>query len=128
MSFCTVINCIDGRTQLPVNEFVAKRFDAEYVDTITEPGPNAVLAEQANAAAVESILRCVDISIQKHGSKGLAVAGHYDCAANRADETVQARQTRRAVAFLKQRHPDVEVIGLWVDYDWRVHEIDLGED
>lgn len=128
MSFCTVINCIDGRTQRPVSEFLVERFGAEHVDTITEPGPNAVLAEQADAAAVESILRRVDISIRQHRSTGIAVIGHYDCAANHADEIAQARQTRRAVAFLKQRYPEVEVIGLWVDCDWRVHEIGPEED
>ena len=36
--FCTVINYIDGRVQLPVIRYLQKRFDAEYVDSITEAG------------------------------------------------------------------------------------------
>jgi hypothetical protein len=30
---------------------------------------------------------------------------------------------RDAVAFLKKRCPDAEVIAAWMDADWRVHEI-----
>ena len=40
MRFCTVINCMDGRVQLPVIRHMKERFNAEYVDSITEPGPN----------------------------------------------------------------------------------------
>jgi len=38
MSFCTAINCMDGRTQLPVNEFMRRKLGVAYVDTITEAG------------------------------------------------------------------------------------------
>ncbi len=40
MSFCTAINCMDGRTQLPVIEFLKNKLSVEYVDTVTEPGPH----------------------------------------------------------------------------------------
>lgn len=35
MSFYTVINCMDGRTQLSENEFLRNKFGVDYVDTIT---------------------------------------------------------------------------------------------
>ena len=40
MSFCTAINCMDGRVQLPVIRFLQERFKVDYVDVISEPGPN----------------------------------------------------------------------------------------
>jgi len=43
--FATAINCMDGRCQLPVIEWMKKRYGVEYVDMITEPGPDGVLAE-----------------------------------------------------------------------------------
>lgn len=46
MSFCTVINCIDGRVQMPVNQYMQQRFKVKYVDTITEPGPNLILVRK----------------------------------------------------------------------------------
>ena len=71
MSFCTAINCMDGRTQLPVIEFLRRQFDAAYVDSVTEPGPVRILADRADPAAVASIRRRVEISLHKHGSRGI---------------------------------------------------------
>jgi len=34
MSYCTVINCMDGRVQLPVIKYLKERFDVDYVDSI----------------------------------------------------------------------------------------------
>ncbi len=48
MSFCTTINCMDGRVQLPVIKYLQKHFNVDYVDSITEPGPNLILAKQTN--------------------------------------------------------------------------------
>ena len=44
MIFCTAINCMDGRVQAPVNAYLRTRFNADYVDAVTEPGPALVLA------------------------------------------------------------------------------------
>ncbi len=40
--FGTVINCIDSRTQLPVSNWIKENYSVDYVDTITEPGPDKV--------------------------------------------------------------------------------------
>ena len=53
MSFCTAINCMDGRTQLPVIEFLKDKFGVEFVDTITEPGPVRILADQPDSAQAD---------------------------------------------------------------------------
>jgi hypothetical protein len=53
--FITVINCMDGRVQLPVNNWLRKRFNANFVDTITEPGPNRILATNRPKFLVDSI-------------------------------------------------------------------------
>ena len=123
MSFCTAINCMDGRVQLPVIHFLMERFGVKYVDAVTEPGPNRILAERSDEKAVESVLNRVGISVNKHGSVGIAVVGHYDCAGNPAGKDEQFSQTRAAVALLKDKYPDVEIIALWVDEDWRVSEM-----
>ena len=123
MKFCTAINCIDGRVQLPVIQYLQKRFDAEYVDSITEPGPNKILAEGTDAALVQNILHQLRISVEKHSSVGLAVAGHYDCAANTVGREEQTVQTQNAIQFLRQHHPALLILGLWVVEHWAVHEV-----
>ena len=44
-SFITAINCIDGRVQEPLISFIKKEFSAEYIDLVTEPGPDKILSE-----------------------------------------------------------------------------------
>jgi len=122
MSFCTAINCMDGRTQLPVNEYLRNKLGVDYVDTITEPGPARLLAEEPDSASTESIVSRVDISVKKHGSQNVAVVGHYDCTGNPAAEDKQKQQLDLAVRFLAARYPGVRIAGLWVDSAGSVEE------
>ncbi len=43
--FGTALNCIDGRTQIPIINWLKENFDVDYVDLITEPGMDKVLAQ-----------------------------------------------------------------------------------
>ena len=121
--FCTAVNCMDGRVQDPVNAFLKTRFAAVYVDAVTEPGPNGILAAGDPEALVASIFSRVAISVQRHGSIGIAVVGHYDCAGNPGDRQTENEHTSLAVDRLKARFPGVPVIGLYVDEHWTVTEI-----
>ena len=85
-TFATAINCIDGRVQEPVIGFVDRKFKVDYVDMITEPGPDKVLSEAGDLDIIESVKKRISISVEKHGSKVVIVAGHYDCAANPVGE------------------------------------------
>jgi hypothetical protein len=115
---------MDGRVQLPVIQYLQKRFDVEYVDSITEPGPNLILAKQNKTTLVQSILARLNISINKHNSIGIAIVGHQDCAGNPAPKEEQISHIRESVQFLRSQHESTEVIGLWINSDFRVHEID----
>jgi hypothetical protein len=115
MSFCTVINCMDGRVQLPVFTHLQKRFDVSYVDTVTDAGPVRLLASSPETNAAQSIHRRVQVSIDAHESTQIAVVAHDDCAGNPVEKSRQIEQLRAAVAAVAKRHPNLEVIGLWVD-------------
>ncbi len=123
MRFCTAINCMDGRVQLPVIEYLQKRFGAEYVDSITEPGPILILAEESNSNLVESIFNRIRISVDRHNSVGIAVVGHHDCAANPATKDQQVKQIADAIRLIKHRYSDIEIIGLWGGENWEVTEL-----
>jgi hypothetical protein len=128
MSYCTVINCIDGRVQLPAAAFLKERFNADHVDVITEAGPNRILAEQTNTALLESVFGRLRISVEKHHSLGIAIAGHHDCAGNPSAQEDQASDTVAAVKYIREhvsQYKDIDVIGLWIDENWTVSEIPI---
>ena len=124
MRFCTAINCIDGRVQLPVIKFLQKRFNVEYIDSITEASPGLVLSEEKKTATIQAILEKLNISIERHNSVGIAVISHHDCAANPAPYSDQIIQIQKAVHFLRRHYDTIEIIGLCVDNNWQVHEIE----
>ena len=123
MPFCTVINCMDGRVQLPVIKYLQKRFDAEYVDSITEPGPNLILSEEKNTVLIQSIFKRLKISIEHHHSLGVAVVGHHDCAGNPSPKVEQIKQIKKAIQLIRHQYENTEIVGLWVDENWEVHEL-----
>jgi hypothetical protein len=114
---------MDGRVQSPVSEWLRQEFGVDYVDAITEPGPNGILAAGTDRAAIESIRRRLGISVDRHGSRVVAIAGHHDCAGNPVDRETQAGQTRRAMELVRSWSMGVGVVGLWVDEHWRVHRL-----
>ena len=120
MSFCTAVNCIDGRVQLPVIRFLQERFGVLYVDLVTEPGPVRSLAGPADAETKRSILRRVAMSIDAHESGVVAVVAHAGCAGNPTDDEQQRLQLAESAGYLAENIPGVSIVGLWVDERWSV--------
>jgi carbonic anhydrase len=123
MSFCTAINCMDGRFQESVVRFLKERFGVAYVDMITEPGPVRILHEASDTARMNAIFERVAVSVGKHGSRHIAVIGHEDCAGNPVDKAAQAVQTQTAVKRLTEAWPTVDVIGFWANLDGSLEEL-----
>ncbi|MEA1975457.1 MAG: carbonic anhydrase [Bacillota bacterium] len=122
-NFVTTVNCMDGRVQIPVNEYLTNKYKADYVDTITEAGPNKILAENINKTLVNSIKDRLEISINKHKSTTIAMVGHYDCGGNPAKKDEQILQIKESIELIKTWFNNVEIIGLWVDHNWKVNEL-----
>lgn len=121
--FVTTITCIDGRVQIPVNRFLQERYNVEYVDTITEAGPNKILADATDEVLLNSIKARYEVSTVKHESKVCAVVGHFDCGGNPSEKEEQLEQIKLAVKLVKSWNESVEVFGLWVDENWTVHQL-----
>jgi len=122
MSFCTAINCMDGRVQLPVIRYLQDYFKVRYVDMITEPGPVRILAQPHDSEIIASIERRIDISVSKHHSQGIAVIAHEDCAGNPVSDEDQKKQISLAIEYLRKKYPQLTTIGLWVDISGRVSD------
>ncbi len=125
MNFCTAIVCMDGRIQRPMRKYLIDHYGVEYVDAITAPGPNRILAMQDDPVFIEAITRCLRVSLNAHDSVGFAVVGHDDCAGNPVPRAVQEEHTKAAAAWVRAQAPDVPVIGLWVDTEGIVTELDV---
>ena len=118
--FATAINCIDGRVQKPVAEYMQKNFSVDYVDMITEPGPNKILSEGKEGNIIEFLKKKVAISVEKHNSQIIAVVAHYDCAGNPENEDAQKGHLRKAVnVIVSWRFPVKKIIALWLDKNFK---------
>ena len=125
MRFCTAINCMDGRVQ--VIRYLRERFEGAYVDEITEAGPVGMLAADPESELSQAIYRKVDISVNAHGSRVVAVVAHHDCAGNPKPKEAQIEDLHKSVDALRQRYPDLQIVPLWVGEDWQAQEVELGQ-
>jgi hypothetical protein len=121
--FATAINCMDGRVQIPVIEWLIRQCRVDYVDMITEPGPERLLAEGKDKVTIESIQKKLKISESRHNSNLVAIAGHHDCAGNPADKETQLEQILTAIKTVEAWKFNIKVFGLWVDENWEVREV-----
>ena len=121
-TFATSISCMDGRIQEPISKWIKDKYPIDFVDTITEPGVNAMISRRQN---LDQLTKKVNISVNAHKSKLIVVSGHYDCAGNPIGEEEQIDQIKDGVTIIKSwEYRDVMVVGVWVDSNWSVLEVD----
>ncbi|WP_347861609.1 carbonic anhydrase [Salimicrobium sp. PL1-032A] len=122
MSFATAINCMDGRVQLPIIHWMKENYGVEYIDMITEAGPNRVLL-QGSSNQLDEIKNKVLVSTEKHDSKVIAIAGHHDCAGNPVDRSQKEKEIKRSVELVEKWDLGVTVLGLFVNENWEVEVV-----
>ena len=122
MSFYTAINCMDGRIQESVTNYIKKKYNVLFVDMITSAGPVKILSNK-KIENLEPIISCIDISLKQHKSKGIAIVAHYDCAGNPISDEEQKKLLKKSVAFLSDKYINISVCGLWVDKDQKVEKL-----
>ena len=123
MTFSTVINCMDGRIQGPVLDYMRERFGHPYVDNITIAGPVRILTEGKPEAVVAAVLERLGLSVNLPGSRTIAVVAHHDCAGNPVSRDTQLSQIQPSVDWVRSHYPHCHVIGLWVDERWTVTDL-----
>ena len=120
--FGTAITCIDGRTHAPLTAWLRAAYDLDFVDLITEPGADKLLAE-GWPSDVFPLKSRATISHRAHDSRLIAVAGHHDCAGNPVSREEHWDQVRRGLAVVRSWLLPVEIIGLWVNERWEVEVV-----
>lgn len=117
--FVTAITCIDGRIQLPVINWMKQTYRADYVDMITEPGVDRLLAS-GDPQALASLKAKVLISVKGHGSAVVAVVGHVDCLGNPVSDEQHIRDIKASVSEISKWDLNIALlIGLWVGRKWK---------
>jgi hypothetical protein len=101
MRFGTVINCIDGRVQLPVLRYLEDHYALDFFDSVTEAGPIRIMTERKEQCRLIALKQQIRVSLEAHQSRFIAVVGHHDCAGNPAERTVQEQQIEKALEILK---------------------------
>lgn len=123
VTFGTAINCIDGRTHLPVIDWMKRNYDIDYVDMITEPG---LARGKGYMEGVEPVLKSkARISAEKHNSRVIVIAAHHKCAANDVPEKKHKEGLREVVDAVKKWGIFETVVGLWVypeGTSWRAEQ------
>ena len=110
--FCTLICCMDGRFIHIINEHIRENYRYEFVDTITDAGPVSKIVYDDYLKSVED--KIVLISINKHKSDHIFVAGHSDCAGCPTDDETQKGYIRQAAEKMHNDLPHEAVTGLFV--------------
>jgi hypothetical protein len=120
--FAAAINCIDGRAQRPVSEWIRVHCAIDFVDTITQPGPEKALT-QGPQTMIDAIRQNVAVSVNAHQSQLIAIAAHYDCAGNAVSDEEHRAQVRAACKVIADWGFPARVIGLWVTDWWQIEVV-----
>ena len=121
-TFGTALNCIDGRAQQAVTNWLKEQYHVDFVDMITEPGMDNVL-NTAPHVIIEHIKDNAQISITAHKSCIIAIAGHHDCAGNPTSREEHWQHIHQAVDLIKSWQWSIKVIGLWLNDQWHIEEV-----
>jgi len=120
MSFATCLNCIDGRTHLPLIDWIRTYYGVQFVDLITEPAMVELLACGCQENTL--LLNKIRLSLEKHNSKIIIVAGHHDCAGCSKNNLEHKKDLNQAVVNLSEIFPEVHISGVWVNGNWTVEK------
>ena len=118
--FGTSISCMDGRIQIPINNWIKKNHSIDYVDTITEPGVEKKISESIN---IDQIKSKAEISIFKHNSGLVVVSGHHDCAGNPVSKEEHVEQIKNSINIIKSWNFPIDVLGVWVNDQWEIEQV-----
>ena len=121
--FGTAINCIDGRTQEVVIDHMKHNYNIDGVDMVTLPGADGLFSNEEHSGEIALIRRAVSISIERHGSRIIAVVGHYDCAGNPGNREHHYMHIRSAMQEVSSWNFQAQVIGLYVNDKREIEEV-----
>lgn len=111
--FCTLVCCMDGRFVNVLNEYIRNNYKYDFVDTITDAGiVNKIANNKDYLKSIED--KVVLVSVDKHKSSHIFVAGHGDCAGCQTSDEIQKGYVCEAAKKIHLNLPHKAVTGLFV--------------
>ncbi len=121
-TFATAFGCIDGRTTAPTTTFLKETLGVDFVDYVSEPGPDKVLL-QATPTDLAAIKQKLLVSVNAHRSRTIAVVAHHDCAGHPVPRAEHLAAVRQCAQLVRGWDLGVRVLGLWVNDQWQLEVI-----
>jgi len=121
-TFACALNCMDGQVQIPVSDWLSAHLRVDYIDMITEPGMDKVLA-MGSKAEIDSIKSRVMMSFNAHHSKAVAIVAHHDCSGNPVSRKEHMRLLEKSVEVVRSWGFPMRIIAIWVNEEWAVELI-----
>ena len=103
-------------------DYLRRTYGVDYVDLITEPGPEWALTDPERAGVQAAIQRKARFSVAGHDAELIAMTAHDDCLGNDADPGTRLGQLHAAQRLITGWDLGVDIIGLWVHMDGKVEE------
>ena len=119
-SFATSLSCMDGRVQIPMNDWIKAKYAVDFVDTITAPGIDKVMFD----GNVESLKKSVMISVTNHKSNHIVVSGQFGCAGNPVSDEEHFTHIKKSVEIISSWNLDADVVGVWIDENFVPHLVE----
>jgi len=100
-----------------------QKYGIDGVDMVTFPGVDGVVSSLGNFNTISLIRNAVAISVEKHGSRIIAVVGHFDCAGNPGNREHHYAHIGKAVRQVSSWNFDGKIVGLYVNDDRQIEEV-----
>lgn len=133
----TGIGCMDGNVQGALRKWTKRNRGVKWVDLITQPGINKVLAENTNTPIIENISDLLRLSIFKHRSRTVVIAAHHSCLGNPVDKETQLLDLEKAEKRIRGmidsfplyeigiNFKDITIDCLWINEQWMPENVSL---
>jgi hypothetical protein len=90
---------------------------------VTFPGADGLFSNGNHSEEIALIRKAVSISTERHGSRIIAVVGHYDCAGNPVTREHHYMHIRMAMSEVSSWNLHAQIIGLYVNDKQEIEEV-----
>jgi hypothetical protein len=121
--FGCILGCMDGRTKEAAIRFMQEKFGVRWVDMITKPGMDKILADpKSHAHHIRDIKYMLSVSVKRHGTKIVGIEAHPHCAGNPVNKQTHVDHLAASIETVESFGLGIKIVPFWVHEDWQTVE------